>query len=119
MLIGIVNNRLFMQETRPFEEAAFAEITNRLSTLGLDKRDKFGNLVFERFYRVIQAQAFHDYCGEPLPKWFNTEKRKMNKFVSDMNKKDILNPHYNYEEFIWETDTNASEYASEIEDSVF
>lgn len=119
MLIGIMDNRLFMQETRPFEQAAFAEIVYRLSTLGLDKRDKLGNLVFEKFYRVIQAQAFHKYCGEPLPKWFKKEKNKMNKFVSDMNKKDILNPHYNYEEFIWETDSDASEYASEIEDSVF
>lgn len=119
MLIGIVNNKLFMQETRPFEEAAFAEITNRLSTLGLDKRDKFGNLVFERFYRVIQAEAFNKYCGEPLPKWFDKEKNKMDRFVQDMNKKDILNPHYNYEEFIWETDASAFDDASEIEDSVF
>ena len=114
-----MNGKLFMKETRPFEEAAFAEITNKMSTLGLDKRDKFGNIVFERFYRVIQAEAFHKYCGEPLPKWFTREKNKMDKFVLDMNTKDIVNPHYNYESFIWETDASAFEYASEIEDSVF
>ena len=108
-----------MQETRPFEEAAFAEITNRLSTLGLDKRDKFGNLVFERFYRVIQAESFNKYCGEPLPKWFSKEKNKMDRFVLDMSTKDIVNPHYNYEDFMWENDSNTYEYASEIEDNVF
>ena len=114
-----MNGKLFMKETRPFEEAAFAEITNKMSTLGLDKRDKFGNIVFERFYRVIQAEAFHKYCGEPLPKWFTREKNKMDRFVQDMNKKDIINPHYNYEKFIWEIDDNTFEDASEIEDSVF
>ena len=119
MLIGIVNGELFMQETRPFEKAAFAEINNKLSTLGLAKRDKHGNLVFEKFYRVIQAEAFHKYCGEPLPKWFSKEKSKMDKFVQDMNKKDIINPHYKYEEFIWENDSEACEDTSEIEDSVF
>ena len=114
MLMGIVNGELFMQETRQNEQAAFAEINNKLSTLGLAKRDKHGNLVFEKFYRVIQAEAFHKYCGEPLPKWFSKEKSKMEKFVKDMNKKDIMNPHYNYEEFIWENDNEACKDASDL-----
>ena len=119
MLIGIVNGELFMQETRQNEQAAFAEINNKLSTLGLAKRDKHGNLVFEKFYRVIQAEAFHKYCGEPLPKWFSKEKSKMDKYIQNRSKKDVMNPHYIYEEFIWETDSDAYKYASEIEDNIF
>ena len=30
-----------------------------------------------------------------------------------------MNPHYNYEKFIWENDNDASDDASEIEYSVF
>ena len=119
MLIGIVNGELFTKETRPFEEDAFAEINNKMATLNLDKRDKLGNLVFEKFYRVIQAEAFHKYCGEPLPKWFSKEKSKMDKYIQNRSKKDVMNPHYIYEEFIWETDSDAYKYASEIEDNVF
>ena len=54
------------------------------------------------------------YCGEPLPKWFSKEKSKMDKFVQDMNKRDIINPHYNYEEFIWENDNEAYKDASDL-----
>ena len=114
MLIGIVNGELFMQETRQNEQAAFAEINNKLSTLGLAKRDKHGNLVFEKFYRVIQAEAFHKYCGEPLPKWFNKEKKKLNQFLNERKTKTIINHHYDYEEFIWENDSDASEEASDL-----
>ena len=68
---------------------------------------------------MIQADVFHRLCGEPLPKWFNNGKKKLDDFINNRNKSVDNNPHYNYEEFIWENDNDASDDASEIEDSVF
>lgn len=114
MLLGIVDGQLFMEQTRLNERAAFSEITNIMSKLNIAQRDKYGNLVHEDFYKVIQAEAFHKYCGEPLPKWFNREKRKLNQFLNNRNSSKSINPHYNYEEFTWETDEDASEDASDL-----
>lgn len=102
MLIGIVNGELFMQETRQNEQAAFNEINYLLATLGLTAKDKNGNLVHSDLYNVIQADVFHRLCGEPLPKWFNEGKKKLETFLNNRNRPVDNNPHYKYEEFTWE-----------------
>ena len=102
MLIGIVNNDLFMQETRKNEQSAFNEITYLMTTLDLTARDKHGNLVHDDLYKVIQADVFHRLCGEPLPKWFSNGKKKLEAFLNNRNKPVDNNPHYKYEEFTWE-----------------
>lgn len=120
MLLGIVDGQLYMEETRPNERAAFIEINHTMSINRLYKRDKFGNLVYEDFYRVIQADAFHRFCGEPLPNWFNKEKEKLIRFLKNRDKQVDDNPHYVYEKFHWESENDfkdieddACEYTSD------
>ena len=63
---------------------------------------------------MIQADVFHRLCGEPLPKWFNNGKKKLDDFINNRNKSVDNNPHYNYEEFIWENDSCVCEDASDL-----
>lgn len=114
MLIGIVNNDLFMEETRPNEKAAFNEINYLIATLDLAARNKHGNLIHDDLYKVIQADVFHRLCGEPLPKWFNNGKKKLDDFLNNRNKSVYNNPHYDYEDFNWENDSCACEDASDL-----
>lgn len=102
MLMGIKDGQLFTEETRPNEQAAFNKINYLMATLGLTSRDKYGNLVHEDLYKVIQAEVFNKYCGEPLPCWFSKGKKKLEEFLTNRNKPVDNNPHYKYEEFTWE-----------------
>ena len=108
MLMGIVNGQLFTQETRLNEQSAFNEINYIMATLGLYSRDKHGNLVHYDLYNVIQADVFHRLCGEPLPKWFNKGKKKLEAFLNNRNKPVDNYAHYKYEESTWE-DTSDSD----------
>jgi hypothetical protein len=112
MLMGIVDGQLYTEETRPNESAAFSEINYIMATLGLYSRDKHGNLVHDDLYQVVQADVFHRLCGEPLPKWFNKGKKKLEAFLNNRSKQVDNNPHYKYEEFTWDD-------ASDLEVDVF
>ena len=107
MLVGIVDGQLYTEETRPNERAAFSEINYLMAIHGLNQRDKFGNLIHEDLYKVIQADVFHRFCGETLPNWFNKEKKKLIRFLENRNKPIDDNPHYKYEEFTWEESSDS------------
>lgn len=103
MLIGIVNGQLYIQETRPNEQSAFDEIRHLMSLYGLNKTNKLGYLVHQDLCNVIKADVFHRYFGTPLPAWYKDDKKKLDKYLKDRDNMRNYNPHYIYEDFIWES----------------